>query len=148
MSCQPKGTKHCSCCWVFPPEGCIYTARFTPAILACFLSLCSYVPAIVLDRALYMRERSDGLYQPHTYYFFKISEEILLALLVSAPVAAAVWFAVQFQGSFAGEALLVFQTSLHLVFFSGSHGAQMLGFCLLSPIAPPSLLQCSGPPTS
>ena len=43
----------------------------------------SYVPAIVLERPLFVRERSDGLYRVITYLCAKMVEELFLALLIS-----------------------------------------------------------------
>jgi ATP-binding cassette, subfamily G (WHITE), member 2 len=63
-------------------------------------SAVSYTPAIVLDRALYMRELADGLYRPLTYLLFKLTEEVVLVSVVSPIVACYTWFAVQLQGSF------------------------------------------------
>ncbi len=35
----------------------------------------AYVPAIMLERGLYVRERHDGLYRPLTYLMFKMLGE-------------------------------------------------------------------------
>lgn len=64
-------------------------------------SAVAYTPAIVLERPLYNRERSDGLYAPLTYLAFKLTGEVVVAAAVAPLLAAAVWFAVGFQGSFA-----------------------------------------------
>ena len=60
----------------------------------------SYVPAIVLERTLYTRERADGLYYPLTYLLAKMIEELLLASCLSLVNAAAAFHAVGFAGSF------------------------------------------------
>jgi ABC-type multidrug transport system permease subunit len=60
----------------------------------------SYVPAIVLERTLYTRERSDGLYLPITYLLAKMVDELLCATIASVGLAAATFFAIGFQGSF------------------------------------------------
>jgi ABC-type multidrug transport system permease subunit len=60
----------------------------------------SYVPAIVLERTLYTRERADGLYLPITYLLAKMIEELLLATSVSVINAAAGFHAIGFAGSF------------------------------------------------
>jgi len=60
----------------------------------------SYVPQIVLERALFMRERADGLYRPMTYICAKMFDEMLLLLGVSLVFAAMVFYAVQLPGSF------------------------------------------------
>jgi ATP-binding cassette subfamily G (WHITE) protein 2 len=49
----------------------------------------SYVPQIVMERALFMRERADGLYKPITYICAKMFDEMLMLSVVSlggAPV--------------------------------------------------------------
>ena len=35
----------------------------------------AFIPTIVLERALYVRERNDGLYRPVTYIIFKMIDE-------------------------------------------------------------------------
>jgi ATP-binding cassette subfamily G (WHITE) protein 2 len=60
----------------------------------------SYVPAIVLERTLYTRERSDGLYYPITYLLAKMVDELLVATVASVGFAAAAFYAIDFQGSF------------------------------------------------
>jgi ATP-binding cassette subfamily G (WHITE) protein 2 len=60
----------------------------------------SYVPSIVLERSLYVRERSDGLYYPITYLAAKMADELLIQTVCSVGFAAASFFAIGFQGSF------------------------------------------------
>ncbi len=43
----------------------------------------SYVPSIVLERPLFVREQSDGLYRVSTYLSFKMIEELSLAFINS-----------------------------------------------------------------
>lgn len=59
-----------------------------------------YLPSIVLERGLYVRERADGLYLPVTYLLSKLSEEIVLNWLVSLPICAILFYGVQLQGEF------------------------------------------------
>jgi len=61
----------------------------------------SYVPAIVLERQLFIRERNDGLYRVITYMCAKIVDELLIALVASGVFGAVVFFPVELQGSFA-----------------------------------------------
>ena len=61
----------------------------------------SYVPAIVLERRLYMRERADGLYYAITYLLAKLLDELMVATLASLPLCAASFYAIDFQNSFA-----------------------------------------------
>lgn len=51
----------------------------------------SYVPSLTLERALFYRERNDGLYRVITYLVAKILEEMILASVVSVVLAAIVW---------------------------------------------------------
>ena len=60
----------------------------------------SYVPQIVMERSLYMRERADGLYKPMTYVVAKMFDELLLLFFVTLVIAAAVFYAVNLSGSF------------------------------------------------
>jgi hypothetical protein len=41
------------------------------------------VPSIVLERPLFVREQSDGLYRVVTYLLFKLTEEFLVAFINS-----------------------------------------------------------------
>ena len=61
----------------------------------------SYVPQIVMERSLFMRERADGLYRPMTYVVAKMFDELLLLFFVTLVIAAVVFYAVQLSGSFA-----------------------------------------------
>ena len=61
----------------------------------------SYVPQIVMERSLFMRERADGLYRPMTYVVAKMFDELLLLFFVTLVIAAAVFYAVNLSGSFA-----------------------------------------------
>jgi len=61
----------------------------------------SYVPSIVMERTLYVRERADGLYLPVTYLVAKMADELILATFCSIIFAAATFYAIGFQGSFA-----------------------------------------------
>lgn len=59
----------------------------------------SYIPSLVLDRALYVREHSDGLYRVITYLLSKMAEELLVAGIGSCLTCSMVFYAVQLQGS-------------------------------------------------
>lgn len=73
----------------------------------------SYVPAIVLERALYTRERSDGLYYPITYLIAKMLDELMVATVCSVGFAAAAFYAIDFQGNF-GTFWLVYLLVLYI----------------------------------
>ena len=60
-----------------------------------------YLPSLVMERALYVRERSDGLYLAVTYLLAKMVEEVTITLVTSIWVAAVAFYAVNLQGSFA-----------------------------------------------
>lgn len=70
----------------------------------------SYVPAIVLERSLFVRERNDGLYRVITYLVAKILEEVFIALLSSIAFANLVFWTLQLQGSFAIFWLIYYTT--------------------------------------
>ncbi|EFN51572.1 hypothetical protein CHLNCDRAFT_140061 [Chlorella variabilis] len=70
----------------------------------------SYVPAIVLERPLFVRERNDGLYRVITYLVAKILEELGIALINSIVFANLVFWTVALKGSFAIFWLIYFVT--------------------------------------
>lgn len=74
----------------------------------------SYVPAIVLERALFIRERNDGLYRVITYLCAKMVDELLLAGMASAVFGVIVWYMVDLQNSF-----LVFWLAYFLTLTNG-----------------------------
>lgn len=61
----------------------------------------SYIPAIVLDRSLFVRERNDGLYRVITYLCAKIIEELGVAFVASLIFSNLVFWPLKLQGSFA-----------------------------------------------
>ena len=56
-----------------------------------------YLPSLVMERALYVRERSDGLYLAITYLLAKMVEELTIALVTSVWVSAAAFYAMGLQ---------------------------------------------------
>lgn len=64
-------------------------------------SATAYMPAILMERALFLRERADGLFRVITYLGFKLFEEYSLGLVVSLPISAAVFYALHLNGSWA-----------------------------------------------
>ncbi|GMH35776.1 hypothetical protein BSKO_03644 [Bryopsis sp. KO-2023] len=60
----------------------------------------SYVPAIVLERALFIREKNDGLYRVITYLCAKMVDELVVAGFASAIFGIIVFMMVGLQGSF------------------------------------------------
>jgi len=61
----------------------------------------AYMPSIVLERALFVRERNDGLYRVITYLIAKMIDELVLAVVGTLGVSLFVWFGVGLVGSFA-----------------------------------------------
>ncbi|DBA95854.1 hypothetical protein WJX77_006274 [Trebouxia sp. C0004] len=61
---------------------------------------CAYTPAIVLERPVFVREQSDGLYRVITYLTFKVMEEVVLAVASSVVFSLLVYYLVRLQGSF------------------------------------------------
>lgn len=68
-------------------------------VLAPMCSSMIYLPSMVTERALYIRERNDGLYRPLIYLLFKLLDELLLMGPVTAGTTAAVFHACKLQGS-------------------------------------------------
>ena len=60
----------------------------------------AYVPQIVMERRLFMRERADGLYRPMAYLVFKMLDEMFLLLPVTLVLGAVVFYAMSLSGSF------------------------------------------------
>jgi ABC-type multidrug transport system permease subunit len=79
-----------------------------------------YTPALVLEKPVYVREMSDGLYRSITYAVFKTFEEVLVAATLSALISLPVYFIVAFQGNwivFWLSHLLVQAIGIVLAFF-------------------------------
>ncbi|KAK9803172.1 hypothetical protein WJX72_008884 [[Myrmecia] bisecta] len=60
----------------------------------------SYIPSLYLERPLYYRERSDGLYRPITYICSRLFDEVVLTVVVTAVFSVSVWFVLKLQGQF------------------------------------------------
>eukprot|EP00955_Chlamydomonas_euryale_P020915 221524-Chlamydomonas_euryale.AAC.4 len=58
----------------------------------------AYVPSLVLERSLFVRERADGLYYTVTYLLSKMFDELVLAALASCGMTAFVFYGVQLRG--------------------------------------------------
>eukprot|EP00884_Botryococcus_braunii_P013699 jgi/Botrbrau1/2232/Bobra.101_2s0060.1 len=59
-----------------------------------------YLPGIVLERPVYLREMSDGLYGPGSYLAFKMLEEFTMAFIMSVVFSLPTFYICQFSGSF------------------------------------------------
>ncbi|CAK0754674.1 hypothetical protein CVIRNUC_002316 [Coccomyxa viridis] len=60
----------------------------------------SYMPTIVLERPLFVRERNDGLYRPSTYLLFKMVEEMTVFFFLSLVTTSIVFAPCRLGGSF------------------------------------------------
>ena len=67
---------------------------------ACRFGAAPYVPALTLEKPLYVRERNDGLYRPITYLLAKIFDEIFVTIIASLIFSAFVFYVVDLQGDF------------------------------------------------
>ena len=47
-------------------------------VLAPICGAVMYLPSMMLERALFIRERNDGLYRPLTYLVFKLLDELMM----------------------------------------------------------------------
>lgn len=54
----------------------------------------------MLERPVFVREQSDGLYRVITYLAFKVLEEVVLAVASSVVFSLLVYYLVRLQGSF------------------------------------------------
>lgn len=70
----------------------------------------SYVPALVLERPLFVRERSDGLYRVMTYLLYKIMEELGIAFINSLIFSNVVFWPLKLQGTWPLFWLVYFAT--------------------------------------
>ena len=76
----------------------------TASVLFFVCALCgygaaAYVPSLTLERALFYRERADGLYTGLTYYVYKFIEEAVLCVVTSSVFTFSVFWAMDLQGS-------------------------------------------------
>ena len=68
------------------------------------------MPSILLERALFIRERSDGLYHVFTYVLAKAIEEIIVGAAITAVVSAFNFYGIKFQGDWVFFWLIYFVT--------------------------------------
>uniref|UniRef100_A0A7S0DUP1 ABC transporter domain-containing protein n=1 Tax=Amorphochlora amoebiformis TaxID=1561963 RepID=A0A7S0DUP1_9EUKA len=60
----------------------------------------AFTPSLSLDKPLFYRERSDGLYTTTTYFVAKFLEEAFVAIFTSLLFSIIVFFSVNLKGSF------------------------------------------------
>ena len=82
---------------VLVPRPHVYTKLCcsNPHALPCRFGAAAYVPALALEKPLYIRERNDGLYRPITYLLAKLFDELFITLFSSVFFALVVWYLVQ-----------------------------------------------------
>lgn len=59
----------------------------------------AYVPSLVLERGLFVRERADGMYHVITYLLAKMFDELVIAAVVTCGVSAFVFYGIRLQGA-------------------------------------------------
>jgi len=79
--------------------GSVSAILFLWSMLTAFTSM-GILPTIVLERPVYTRERSDGLYLPITYCVYKITEELVPQIPAGLAYSALVFYLVDLGGSF------------------------------------------------
>lgn len=77
----------------------------TAAMLYFVVAVCGFgaaavVPSLTLERPLFIRERNDGCFNPTTYWFFKLIQEAILAVLTSIIFSNILFWATGLSGSF------------------------------------------------
>jgi ATP-binding cassette, subfamily G (WHITE), member 2 len=68
--------------------------------VVCRFGAAAYVPALTLEKPLFIRERNDGLYRPITYLISKLFDELLINAVVSLIFSLFVFYLVDLQGDF------------------------------------------------
>jgi len=84
---------------------------FLQAIMPGFAAA-AFMPSLFLERALYVRERNDGLYRPATYLVSKLLVEVAVVFLISIPTAALIFYVCALEGYFIIFWLIYLLTSL------------------------------------
>lgn len=114
-SCTCTATAYCLNSTALPCLALTYVA------LPCCAVLCH--AGMGMERALFIRERNDGLYRPVTYLLYKLLDELLLMLPVTSATTATVFLACRLQGSF-----LLFWLVNYVTLANGTGGAHALFF--------------------
>ena len=99
--CQVSAVSYSPC---IACKGQQHPTTLTNGVLALKFELCrfgaaAYVPALTLDKPLYVRERADGLYRPITYLLSKFFEELFITVFASLILSLIVFYVVQLQVS-------------------------------------------------
>lgn len=123
------GSRHPSNILVYMYCNSILSQQHCPALpcpdICCLAVLCRAVchAGMGMERALFIRERNDGLYRPVTYLLYKLLDELLLMLPVTSATTATVFLACRLQGSF-----LLFWLVNYVTLANGTGGAHALVF--------------------
>lgn len=75
-------------------------------------SASAYMPAILLERPLFVREMNDGLFRVVTYLGFKLFEEFSVQFVLCLPIAAMVFYPMELRGSWALFWLVYYFTTI------------------------------------
>ena len=59
-----------------------------------------YMPSLMIERPIFVRERSDGNYIAASYLFYKVLEEFLVTVPVSLVFSAGIYYGIGLHGSF------------------------------------------------
>lgn len=78
----------------------ISSALFMWTVIVAY-SATAYMPAILLERPLFVRECNDGLFRVVTYLGFKLFEEFSVQFVLCLPIAAMVFYPLELRGSWA-----------------------------------------------
>lgn len=70
----------------------------------------AFVPSLVLERRLFVRERHDGLYHVITYLLGKMADEVGVALFGSVVMSVVVYYGIKLQGSLVVFWMVYFST--------------------------------------
>ena len=103
--------------WGIGSKSDAQSIQSTSALLFFVCALCgfgaaAYVPSLTLERALFYRERADGLYTGLTYYVYKFIEEAVLCVITSLVFTISVFYAMDLQGSLAIFTAAYFLTAM------------------------------------
>jgi len=83
-------------------------------VVMCGLSAVPLLPTLVQERALFYRERADGLYNSITFYLSKLLEEAIISVVVILLFSTALYFSLALEGSF-----WLFTATLYVTNFIG-----------------------------
>mmetsp|Transcript_20283 Transcript_20283/g.28311 ORF Transcript_20283/g.28311 Transcript_20283/m.28311 type:complete len:604 (+) Transcript_20283:493-2304(+) len=72
----------------------------------------SFTPSLTLDRPLFYRERSDGLYTTTTYFLAKFCEEAFVAIFTSLLFTIVIFWGLDLQGNFGIFVLTYYLTAM------------------------------------